>query len=1160
MSNVVRSILGEGITPGYQMGHYVLLEILGYGGQAVVWSAWDTQHKRVVAVKIMPTEGTEHQNTEFSSELAHIVSLSATLDHAYILPLYEFGIAEEYNYLVMRCNFMGSLKDLLQSGPMPVSRALPLIAQIASALDYLHKHHIIHRDLKPGNILLDSRQRPYLTDFGLAKRLSQETQAFHTGRGTSLYAPPEQHTKQVASPRSDIYSFGIVIYQILTGELPTDSATNLATQQMQTRQLIRDPREVIPDLPSQLAGALRVITALDPMERPPSVKEAFEVVARALLHDPTFTQASVVDINELLAHPPPVDEAVLAAQEAEYILQTTISEWESATQSFPLSLTRFTLLDAVYRSRDKFQDSLDETALRMMLRGAWAHDVNPAFWWDQCDEVQRLEALEQTLAIEDEQVIEHMLNQVLEDPPQQGASATTLEYLINLTTTAEMTSIRNRAFNLLENLAVPSARWKAAVLSASADAGLARIAVSDTSLASKANQLIGHVKSETAIEALLDLQDEVAADQFRLTLKEIRSAAGSLPRIVPLRLRIWAMLELARQQFLEDPSTFSWSRSLIGLLVGVLASLLMMLGVFSRQAHQMRDVFLQPYPVSDIVTIVAVDDLSLDTYGRWGDWPRTLHAELIDKLTAFGAKAIVLDFVFNSQTPDDVALIETIQHAGNVIQPILGQGDAYLDRPGTIRYEGVIGPYTDMRLSSATVGHTNILHDTDGLVRRIPAAITADGETYPNMALAAIQVYLGLEPDVTVLPDSGSLLFAGRQIPVGDHGEMFINFAGPPMDATQTTFQTVSYVDVINGKAPDQLFTNKIVLIGITATAEPDRYLTAVSRGRPMYGVEILANTIETIWSGRFITRPSIWVQIGLLLGLGILTGLLCTHPWQGLAVIGGESILYFLGASWLFDARGVMLDLLYPLLTIVASYAIVIGYRFSIEVRRRRHIMQLFENRMTPEAQKATLNAISKGEVSLEGQVRQISVLWVDIRGYSAYTERYDAVKIVEILDQYRDMVRIAIFAHEGTLTQQEGDQAMAVFNAPLSQPDHARRSIQSAFEIRQRIEAYHRSLPENHPHRSIDFGYGVYTGRAVVGNAETVASGSYRALGDTVNIAARLADQAGNGEILVGAPTSEILGDQLVVKDPITVTIKDIATPLQAYHAVELKGASGK
>jgi CHASE2 domain-containing sensor protein len=153
----------------------------------------------------------------------------------------------------------------------------------------------------------------------------------------------------------------------------------------------------------------------------------------------------------------------------------------------------------------------------------------------------------------------------------------------------------------------------------------------------------------------------------------------------------------------------------------------MALGLFAQQQLQLRDNLFQPYPVSGVVTVIEIDDASLARYGRWDEWPRTLHADLIDRLNEGGARAIVLDFVFAAETANDGPLVESMQEAGNVIQPLLAQGDGYHDTPDAVRFEGGVWPQSDLLAVSAAVGHANVLHDIDGFVREIPAVVSIEG-------------------------------------------------------------------------------------------------------------------------------------------------------------------------------------------------------------------------------------------------------------------------------------------------------------------------------------------------------------------------------------------------------------------------------------------------
>jgi adenylate cyclase len=1157
----VTSVLSEeGFHPGYQLGDYTLLERIGHGGQAVVWSGWDNRRQRVVAIKLILAQGSADEVSATLDNFEREVHLVASLEHPNILPLYEFGSASIFHYFVMRYSSMGSLREWLSTGPIPPQETLRLAAQITSALGYLHDHSIVHRDLKPSNILLDSRKRAYLTDFGLARRLSEVTALLHTGRGTRWYASPEQHSGFRAMPESDIYSLGILFYLMLTGKLPWGGTSDLASRQLQGQPaVLPDPRDENPALPAPLAPVLRRMTAADPGERPDSAVEAFDLFTRALLGDTTSERASTF-LATLRQPLPTLDDQAVAAQDAQYLAEHTLADWDPGTEEFGLGITHFALIDDIYSRATHYGLSLEDHHYQFMLRGALAHGRSIGHWWRQLAEpTARLRVCEQVIANEDEAVVGRVLAQMLGEPdealPLEMLSAGTLERLVDLATGAGGAALRRDALRLLERAAGSPKRWQPVSFTEAVDTKLAHLALGDSPQAEQAVQVIGKAHSETAFRALLNERDQVEASRLRDTLREIRAVAGSLPGDTPVSVRLQIATDLARQQLLEDRASLSWSRSLIGLLIGLLTSLMMVFGLFPRLDARMYDVLLElmPYPISGIVTIVEVNDASLERYGRWESWPRTLHAELIDRVSEAGAGAIALDFNFVSETPDDTVLADAMNRAGNVVQPVTGRGNAYRDIPGTYRYLGGIWPQPDLLAASAATGHTNVLHDNDGYVRRMPTIITIEGENQPSLALGALQVYLRGETDtvegVLPIPTGGLLKMVGREIPVGSQGDMFIHYAGPPAQPDASTFRTVSYHDVLDGKVDAEFFKDKIVLVGITATAEPDRYLTPVSQGYPMYGVEIHANAIETIWSDRFIARPPSWVLVGVLLLLGLLTGLVCTRPWLGLALAFGEAALYFVVAGRLFDRHGTMLGLFYPFLAIALSYVMVTAYRFSVEIRRRQEIMRLFEARVNPQVAQATLSAVQKGEINLGGEVQEVSALSVDMRGHTAYAELYEPEEMMAMVNALLGMVKEVVFDREGTLTYHEGDRATAIFNAPLAQPDHAWRAVQTALMIRERVEAYHESLPSDHPQRLVNFGYGVHTGRALVGHTGSASRHAYTALGDTVDIVSQLTEVAGPGEILIGDATYEKVVDLVEAAPHPPVSVPGRSTSVQAF-----------
>ena len=175
---------------------------------------------------------------------------------------------------------------------------------------------------------------------------------------------------------------------------------------------------------------------------------------------------------------------------------------------------------------------------------------------------------------------------------------------------------------------------------------------------------MGRLHSLKAVQAILQHPEAGKQNQVLSALKEIRHSAGQLPRQVPAALRLRIDAWQLRDQILEDPGGISLPRLLIGFAAGVLVVLMMVSGLFGQLSAQFRDILLEPQPLSNIVTIVAVDDASLERYGRWDSWPRSLHAELIDRLRQAGTKAIVFDFLFDAPTGADELLTLAMQQVG----------------------------------------------------------------------------------------------------------------------------------------------------------------------------------------------------------------------------------------------------------------------------------------------------------------------------------------------------------------------------------------------------------------------------------------------------------------------------------------------------------------
>lgn len=245
-----------------QVGRYQIIRKIGQGGMAVVYLAHDPQIGRDIAIKIMNTQALE--NTELRARFSQEAQTIASLDHPCIVPIYDYGEVNGAPYLVMRHMAGGSLADWLRQGPLPLPTILEIMQRLAGALDEAHRRGIVHRDLKPGNILFDQRQVAFLSDFGIVKRLNASvnlTQGLGA-IGTPAYMSPEQAMGGAElDGRSDIYSLGVVLFEMLTGQRPFPAANTPALLHAHVYDPVPALRQFQPDLPEACQPVMEMAMA-----------------------------------------------------------------------------------------------------------------------------------------------------------------------------------------------------------------------------------------------------------------------------------------------------------------------------------------------------------------------------------------------------------------------------------------------------------------------------------------------------------------------------------------------------------------------------------------------------------------------------------------------------------------------------------------------------------------------------------------------------------------------------------------------------------------------------------------------------------------------------------------------------------------------------------
>jgi hypothetical protein len=267
---------------GMHLGQYRIVAPLGRGGMAAVYRAHQPGVDRSVALKLVPLE--QSTSAEFIQRFRREARVIASLEHPNILPVYDYGEAAGYLYLVMRLAGGGTLADALTGRPLPIGELRRILSQVGDALDYAHSRGVVHRDVKPSNILVDERGQCLLTDFGIAKMAEAATQFTVTGSflGTPHYASPEQGLGQPLDGRSDLYSLGVILYEMATGRQPFQADTPMGVLVKHVNEPLPPPRGLNPALSPAVERILVQALAKDPGQRYPTAAAMLADLDQAL--------------------------------------------------------------------------------------------------------------------------------------------------------------------------------------------------------------------------------------------------------------------------------------------------------------------------------------------------------------------------------------------------------------------------------------------------------------------------------------------------------------------------------------------------------------------------------------------------------------------------------------------------------------------------------------------------------------------------------------------------------------------------------------------------------------------------------------------------------------------------------------------------------------
>ncbi|WP_426122746.1 CHASE2 domain-containing protein [Pararhizobium sp. PWRC1-1] len=593
----------------------------------------------------------------------------------------------------------------------------------------------------------------------------------------------------------------------------------------------------------------------------------------------------------------------------------------------------------------------------------------------------------------------------------------------------------------------------------------------------------------------------------------------------------------------------------IGVIVGlVIVAVLTILRASDPQVmRQAREVAFDEYQrivpraFQDMpVRVVDIDEASLKEFGQW-PWPRDRMAKLVDRLSGMGASAIAFDILFSE--PDrlsprtvvrDIAGIdpsllarlpdndETFAHAIAGKPVVLGfalsnegnsrpgmkagfafTGEPPFNAPPRILSATPLRP--QLEANAAGIGHISLNPgDPSAVVRTVPLLLSDGKQLYPNLALEALRVAQGastyLLADAPDVPDTITQIKIGEFIvPVTAAGELWLyvtpDNAGRYVSATNILTDS----DIPAGTAAK--IDGSIVFVGTSAAGLQDIRTTALGQNVP--GVSLQAQIVEQILSGRFLSRPD-WADGLEILGIalvGTVLVVLTTFVSPAMALACGLLITALaLAASWLaFLYGGLLVDPLAPIISGSITHFSATAFRFLVIDRERRAVRAAFGHYLSPSLLyriEHTQNALRLG-----GDDRELTVMFVDVRNFTEISERLTPAAVVGFLNTFLDALSRHVIANEGTLDKFIGDSIMAFWNAPVDVNDHASKAVHAALAMRQTLARLNAEDAFGFGGgQTVGIGIGVHTGLACVGNMGAETHFNYSAVGDTVNIAARI------------------------------------------------------
>jgi len=577
--------------------------------------------------------------------------------------------------------------------------------------------------------------------------------------------------------------------------------------------------------------------------------------------------------------------------------------------------------------------------------------------------------------------------------------------------------------------------------------------------------------------------------------------------------------------------------------------------------------------------IVDIDEESLKRVGQW-PWPRTVLAQLVRKLSDSGAAAIGFDMVFPEPDrmspanalrfwPQSDALaglreeVEKLPSNDQVLAEAIGQGPVVLgfiatSQGGSIpqskagfahggddprlfapTYPSAAASLPELQDKASGAGVLNWLPEYDQIIRRVPLVVQVGDKLYPSFAADMLRLAQGASTYIVKSSGASSETSFGEktgivEIRIGDYevpteadGQMWIRFTHETKERYLPAWR------VLNGDIGKEDIEGRLAIIGTSAAGLLDLRATPLEASVP--GVELHAQAIEQILQGSFLQRPDFATPAELLyiLVLGLLIAFLIYRMGAiGSAVLGGIAVAAVIGVSWYaFAAFGWLVDPIYPAIALTAIYLTGTLFVFLRTERERNRVRHAFGHYMAPALVERLADDPSR--LKLGGEIRDMTLLFSDVRGFTAISEGLDAEELTYFLNSLFTPLSKIILEEQGTIDKFMGDAVMAFWNAPLDDNEHASHACRAALRIMQQMpdlnerwrgeaEAKGRSF------NPVKIGIGLNTGVCCVGNLGSETRFDYSVIGDNVNVASRLEGQSKTYDVVI------IVGESTTARAP--------------------------